>query len=65
MLAKEVAQMNNEQTREPGWCAPNEMLGLYAQAEIARKALSDKLWSTTPGILLPEEIEAWGGDDAR
>jgi len=57
--------MNNEQAREPGWCAPDELLDLYAQAETARKALSDKLWAATPGILLPGEIEAWGEDGER
>jgi hypothetical protein len=57
--------MNSNQAREPGWCAPDELLGLYAQAETARKAMSDKLWATTPGILLPEEIEAWGAEGER
>jgi hypothetical protein len=65
MLAKEVTKMSNEQTRQPGWCASDDLLDLYAQAETARKALSDKLWANTPGILLPEEIEAWGREDER
>jgi hypothetical protein len=48
-----------------GWNVPDELLDLYAQAETTRKAFSDKLWATTPGILLPEEIEAWGEDVER
>lgn len=57
--------MNNERAREPGWCAPDELLDLYAYAETTRKAMSEKLWATTPGILLHEEIEAWGEGDEQ
>jgi hypothetical protein len=40
-----------------GWCAPDDMAELYAEAATARDAYGVYLWENTPGFIMPPSDE--------
>ena len=56
-LTRIVADVQRAILGDGGWCAPDDMAELYAEAAAARDAYGAYLWENTPGFVMPPTDE--------